>query len=270
MSIIKNEEISNFNRSSFIKNLSQKYNISTEEILETLLDADICYKKIKKEIKFPEKSYHVIKKGIGPIITKYGKFHQILFEINDAWKDYLVIVKARIDPGSMLPVFDKTKEIYLRIDSGCSSGQLFGDMTCECRDQLDLSMNILSKKPQGLIIHIPYQDGRGKGTDFKLATLYIQERLGLDTIESFSLLERDNSNKGLDSRDYDGVVSILKFFNITRNIVLGTNSPHKFKEIQKRGILIKSGEPVSIIPTKLTKMHLEAKKKILGHHFRGN
>lgn len=257
-----------FNRLEFIKELSKKYKVNIERVVEILFDAETSRKKMTKNVMVSGKEYVVTKTGIGPIRTKHGNFYQATFEIDDEWKHYSVIVKSDIEKDSMLPNFTKHKEIFLRIDSGCTSGQLFNDITCECRDQLNLTLEKFNKKEQGIIIHIPKQDGRGKGIDFKLATLYLQEHLGLNTTEAFTLLEKDNSHISLDSRNYDGVVAILKFLGATNNITIGTNNPKKLDVLKKNDIPFKTANIV-IPPTEFTCRHLKAKEKILGHCYIG-
>src|SRR3989344_8412842 len=111
-------------RMSFLKNLSKKRNIDFKRILEILLDAQVSLKKITKSFNINGKEYIVEKIGTGPIINRYGRFYQCTFEINDRWIKYFVITKSGLNKEYMTPCFDASKEVYLRIDSGCSSGQL--------------------------------------------------------------------------------------------------------------------------------------------------
>ena len=127
-----------------------------------------------------------------------------------------------------------------------------------------LAIKSLSEKEQGIIICIPNQDGRGKGTEFKLATLYLQEELGLDTTESFSLLEKDDSIISIDDRDYNGAIAIIKFLEVPNNIIMGTNNPEKLDALINAGFNVKK-EAVLAKITEFTKNHLAAKKNVLGH-----
>ncbi len=251
-------------RMNFINELAKKRGLDFKRILEILLDAQVSLKEVIKTFKLAGIDYIIKRKGLGPIITSYGKFYQSVFEINDRWQRYFVITKSDLNRDTMIPSFDLDKEVYVRIDSGCHTGQLFGDKTCECKEQLEISLNTLGKSSQGIVIYIPNQDGRGKGTEFKLATLYLQEQLGIDTTESFSLLERDNSNKSMDERDYLGAVGILRFLGISKSILLGTNNPEKINTLIKEGFSVKP-EPIIAELTKLTKNHIIAKKEVLGH-----
>ena len=255
---------SNFNFSQFTRNLSQNYNIEPDKLKNLVQEAEISKRKIIKIINIAQKPYRVIKTGIGPIKTKYGNFYQMVFKVKDENLSYFVVIKSDIDKNSMLPVFNENEDIFLRIDSGCVSGQVFHDLNCDCREQLEIAMEKLSREKQGLIIHIPNQDGRGKGTDFKLATLYLQEQIGINTIEAFTLLEKDNRLENLDCRKYEGAVTILKFLDIKSRIIMGTNNPLKLKTLEENGFEVKQ-EPILAEVTAFTARHLEAKKKALGH-----
>ena len=154
--------------------------------------------------------------------------------------------------------------LVLRIDSGCETEQVFGDLTCECRDQLHLALKTIEDAGEGMIINIPHQDGRGMGLTFKLATLWIQDVLKVNTVESASLLAPGGV---IDIRTYSGAICILKFFGIspTCKINLASNNPQKAKVFAENKYTISDYIPVIIKPNKHTKVHLQAKQSYLGH-----
>ena len=203
---------------------------------------------------------------MGPVTTDHGRFYQVNFEVNDTWKKYMCLIKSDIDPDrEYLPVFNPESPIFMRIDSGCEPGQVFYDKMCDCKEQLELAIKYLGRAEQGLIIHIPGQDGRGKGTAFHLATLYLQEALGVNTLESFGLIEGNTLPENLDSRTYEGSAAVMKFMGLKEyDILFGTNNPMKLEPLMKEGFNI-IREPVIIEPTVYTRHHLEAKQSVLGH-----
>jgi GTP cyclohydrolase II len=209
--------------------------------------------------------YYVIeRRGVGVLTTPSGKFWEYNFFIDDQWRKYSVIVKAEMDTETLLPVFHNPNELLVRIDSGCETGQCFGDLTCDCKDQLLKSMEEINKVGEGMVINIPRQDGRGMGLPFKLATLWIQEALGLNTVESATILAPDGV---IDVRTYAGAVAVLKFFNIgtEKKINLATNNESKAKIFKENGYELTDFTPIVIDPTINTKKHLEAKQKHFGH-----
>ncbi len=249
-----------------IKKVANRYNLTREDVVKDLDIAFSFMNEVSKKITVDNKKYDVKKTAMGPVFTGCGKFYQLDFEVNDNWGKYMVLVNSDVaNSEPHLPVFDKNKEVYLRIDSGCEPGQVFYDKMCDCKEQLELAIKNLGKADQGLIIHIPSQDGRGKGTAFHLATLYLQEKLGVDTVESFSLIEGQSSKNNLDSRTYEGAIGILKFFGLEDyKINFGTNNPLKIEPLEKNGFNI-NRKPVVIKETNYTKNHLYAKQAVLGH-----
>lgn len=186
------------------------------------------------------------------------------FRINDSWDKYSVIVKAEIDHRTLRPVFADPDHLTLRIDSGCETGQVFHDLTCECSDQLHQAIDTIVERGEGMVICIPRQDGRGMGLPFKLGTLWLQHELGVDTVESARLLSEGGE---IDTRTYGGVIAILKFFGISNEcaINLASNNPRKAGIFQENGYAISEHVPVVIKPTVHTARHLAAKQKHLGH-----
>ncbi|MGM5485412.1 MAG: hypothetical protein ACQEP1_06090 [Nanobdellota archaeon] len=256
------------NLEDFIEDISERKNLSKEELNYSLGIAKKLMEKRTKIVNVGERDYNVTKTALGPIKKDdHNNFYQINFEIDDIWEKYMVLTKSELDPENhYLPAYDNKKDLYLRIDSGCEPGQTFQDQMCDCFDQLHMAIDGLINSEQGLIIHIPKQDGRGRGTDFHLATLYLQEELNVNTVESFSLLGEDSSEESLDVRTYEGAIATMKYLGIDNNfnIKFGTNNKKKIDPLEKEGYnIIRS--PTEIEPTKYTKQHLQAKKEHLGH-----
>lgn len=131
----------------------------------------------------------VVRKGMGPLKTEFGNFWHARFNTGDKWGDYHALIASdHVDTKSGMPTFKDQNELLVRTDSGCLTGQVFHDMTCDCRQQLHKAMTEVAQRGEGVIVHIPGQDGRGLGLDFKLGTMYIQERLGANTVEAACIL----------------------------------------------------------------------------------
>lgn len=209
--------------------------------------------------------YAVERRGIGVLNTNFGKFWHFSFAIDDQWMKYSVLVRAELDFETFTPVFRKKDHLIVRTDSGCETGQVFGDITCECCGQLRLAMQRLMESGEGMIVSIPRQDGRGMGLTFKLATLWIQDVLHVHTVESASLLSPGGV---IDVRTYSGVICILKFFGIPDSCIINlvTNNPTKANVFAENGYMVAEDlVPVVVPPTKHTESHLRAKEIHLHH-----
>ncbi len=210
--------------------------------------------------------FTVERRGVGPIKTAYGTFWMFDFTIDDQWRKYTVIVKSRLNHKTFTPIFDNPTRLVLRTDSGCETGQMFGDLTCECGDQLLLAMEAISQIGEGMIVNIPHQDGRGMGLPFKLGTLWLQDALGVHTVDSASMLAPGGV---IDVRTYSGVVAVLRYFGIQESceINLATNNPKKAKIFTENGYELNDEfTPIVAEPTEYTRAHLEAKERFLGHN----
>lgn len=199
--------------------------------------------------------------GVGPLLTSFGRFEMYAYRLNDRWEKYSVLIMAE-DFDNFRPIFDPLKPVVVRFDSGCETGQIFGDRTCECRDQLELGLEQIAENGQGVLVNIPHQDGRGMGLPFKLATLRLQEELGVDTVEASVLFEPVGTR---DSRTYAGAVAVLKALGIeNRAITLSTNNPKKAGVFSANGYAL-DRLPNIIAPTAHTAHHLSAKGQHLDH-----
>lgn len=205
----------------------------------------------------------VTREGVGPLNTTFGFFQHFSFRIDDKWSKYSALVMAPLT-DDFRPIFKNPDELVVRIDSGCETGQLFGDQTCECRGQLELTLEAIREAGEGMLINVPRQDGRGLGLPFKLATLYLQAALNVDTVAASAMLDPDGER---DTRTYAGIVAILKFFDIpaTAQIILASNNP------KKGGVFVENGwqepifKPIVVPATEHTKRHLAAKQREFGH-----
>ncbi len=251
-----------------VPELAKRNNLSEAETASKIELIKRGMEPISKRIPVTENDtiryYSVERRGVGPLNTKYGKFWEFEFAIDDNWQTYTALVKAEIEEGDFKPEFKNKDELVLRIDSGCKTGQLFGDLTCECADQLNLAMRTVAEKGEGMIINIPTQDGRGMGISFKLATLWLQDELGVNTVESATMLA---PNGVIDVRTYSGIIGILKFFDIPESTVidLASNNPKKASIFPENGYNLGCLVPVVIEPTDYTEKHLKAKQEYLGH-----
>lgn len=207
-----------------------------------------------------QRTLTVERRGVGPVHTSFGIFELYSFQVSDQWRKYTALVMAN-KFEQLVPFFAKDKKLIVRFDSGCETGQIFGDLTCECREQLELGLEQIAENGQGILINIPHQDGRGLGLPFKLATLRLQNEIGVDTVQASKLLQPNGSR---DDRTYAGAIAILRFFGINQPITLSTNNPKKQSDFRENGFDC-NAMPAVVPPTAYTKRHLEAKATHLGH-----
>lgn len=180
--------------------------------------------------------------------TKYGTFNIIAYKniIDDIV--HIALVKGKIN---------KEKPILVRVHSECLTGDVFGSLRCDCRDQLHKAMRMIEKAGTGVIVYMR-QEGRGIGIENKLKAYKLQEQ-GMDTVEA---------NRALgfpaDLRDYGIGAQILVDLGI-KKIMLLTNNPKKIVGIKGYGLEIVKRIPIEIKPNEINKNYLRTKKIKLGH-----
>ena len=162
-----------------------------------------------------------------------------------------VALVHRKDPdGDAIPV--------VRLHSGCVTGDVFHSLRCDCHAQLKAALARVTSEPLGVLIYLPYQEGRGIGLFRKIKAYALQDQ-GLDTVDA-------NLEQGqpIDARDYAFAGEILKDLGLTR-IRLMTNNPDKIEALISAGIEVTERIPLIVEPSPHNKAYLETKRKRLAH-----
>ena len=212
--------------------------------------------------------YNIVSSGAMELSYKdkisIGRLFHI--QVNDEWRDYYVLYIGLLDQNKMPNLTENNdKEIIVRIDSGCLTGMVFGDRTCDCHEQLSIAIDSAIENGIGFIIHIPSQDGRGMGIDFKLKTLDEQYYNHLNTVES---AKKVSQLENIDRRTYHGAVGCLELLGVKHNMRLNiaTNNPEKIKAFKLAGFTnLNTSRVFATHISDEVKKHLAAKQQFLGH-----
>lgn len=212
--------------------------------------------------------YNIVSSGAMELSYKdkisIGRLFHI--QVNDEWRDYYILYIGLLDQNKMPNLAENNdKEIIVRIDSGCLTGMVFGDRTCDCHEQLSIAIDSAIENGIGFIIHIPSQDGRGMGIDFKLKTLDEQYYNHLNTVES---AKKVSHLENIDRRTYHGAVGCLKLLGVKLNMRLNiaTNNPEKIEAFKLAGFTnLNTSRVFATHISDEVKKHLSAKQQFLGH-----
>ncbi|EOD66263.1 GTP cyclohydrolase II RibA [Amycolatopsis vancoresmycina] len=180
--------------------------------------------------------------------------------LQDADGDFRIVV---LD-GSELPtpacaaVFgDPQDGCLVRIQSRCLYGEIFGSVNCDCRYQLDKSIEAI-KQHSGVLIYLD-QEGRGAGLLTKARGYRICQDTGVDTFAAYAALECK-----ADSRSYADAVALLKQLGL-REITLLTNNPGKLAGLDVGGLKVRHRPLVMPEPGAHTLAYLVAKRDNQEH-----
>ncbi|HEU4326800.1 MAG TPA: bifunctional 3,4-dihydroxy-2-butanone-4-phosphate synthase/GTP cyclohydrolase II [Roseiflexaceae bacterium] len=145
----------------------------------------------------------------------------------------------------------------VRVHSECLTGDVFGSLRCDCRDQLEQALARIAAEGCGVVLYLR-QEGRGIGIHNKLRAYALQEQ-GLDTVEA-------NERLGFpaDLRDYGIGAQILADLGL-RSIRLLTNNPKKIIGLEGHGLAVVEQVPLQAAATPHNQRYLTAKRAKLGH-----
>lgn len=149
--------------------------------------------------------------------------------------------------------------VLVRIHSECLTGDVLGSLRCDCGEQLASATSEIESAGGGLIIYLREHEGRGIGLDEKIKAYRLQDN-GLDTVDANLAL-----GHGIDERDYQDAVEILKELGI-RSVVLLTNNEDKVKTLRDSGIKAEF-KPLIVESNPYNIDYLKAKQNRLGHKF---
>ena len=180
--------------------------------------------------------------------TRYGDFEVAAFLNNKDGKEHIALIRGDVSHQPDIPV---------RIHSQCQTGDLFGSLRCDCREQLEQALTVFGKMEQAVLLYL-IQEGRGIGIANKIRAYSLQEQ-GLDTVEA-------NEALGLpdDLRSYEIAAAMLKLLDVN-SVVLYTNNPKKIDGLTENGIVVSRREEILIAPNEHNEFYLKTKKEKSGH-----
>jgi GTP cyclohydrolase II len=147
----------------------------------------------------------------------------------------------------------------VRIHSQCLTGDVFGSLRCDCRQQLELSLAMIAEQGAGVLIY-EQQEGRGIGLMAKLQAYELQDA-GLDTVEA-------NERLGFkaDQREFAMPAEILLALGVSK-VRLLSNNPDKVAALERGGIEVVERVPCEVTPSSHAEEYLKTKKEKMGHLF---
>lgn len=166
----------------------------------------------------------------------------------------------RVEEAVALVMGDvKSHPPLVRVHSQCLTGDVFHSLRCDCRQQLELSLSMITDEGAGILIY-EQQEGRGIGLMAKLQAYELQDQ-GLDTVEA-------NERLGFkaDHRDFTLPAEILKALGI-REVRLLSNNPDKVEALENAGVRVVERVPCEVDASPHAQEYLKTKKEKLGHLF---
>lgn len=186
--------------------------------------------------------------------TLYGNFRMRSYTYTSS--------RVYLEPIVMISGDVRNKEnVIVRVHDQCFTSEVFGSMRCDCRDQLQKSLQLI-KQEDGIVIYLQ-QEGRGIGMANKVAAYQLQDA-GFDTVDA-------NLQLGFkdEMREYLCVPDILSDLGI-KSIRLVTNNPYKMEQISGLGIKINERLNSYISPNRYNLKYMRSKRDRMRHYLPDN
>ncbi len=185
--------------------------------------------------------------------TRWGNFRILGFEgkFSDSDRTEEAVALIMGDVYSQPPL--------VRIHSQCLTGDVFGSLRCDCRQQLEMALSLIAQQGAGVLVY-EQQEGRGIGLMAKLQAYQLQDA-GLDTVEA-------NERLGFkaDHREFALPAEILRALGV-ETVRLLSNNPDKVAALEKAGVKVVERVPCEVTAAPYAEEYLKTKKEKLGHLF---
>ena len=225
---------------------------ASREELKSLADQhDLVMITIEQLIRYRRRSERLVQRtGEADLPTKRGPFRIIGYDVAYEEQEPVALVFGDLSK-SVAPL--------VRLHSSCFTGDLIDSLRCDCGDQLNMALDMISQEGCGALIYLP-QEGRGIGLGEKIKAYALQDN-GMDTVQANLAL-----GYKADPRDYGVGIQILKDLGLSK-VRLMTNNPKKTDAFIYGGFELEVVDQVPITPpiNEHNAEYLKTKRDKMGH-----
>ena len=184
---------------------------SRQELTNIAEEHGLVMISIEQMIRYRRRSEQLVFRiGEAELPTKRGRFKLIGYGVKYEPQEPIALVMGDLS---------KSDSPLVRMHSSCFTGDLIDSLRCDCGDQLNVALDMISRDGCGVLVYLP-QEGRGISLGEKIKAYGLQDQ-GMDTAQ-------ENLAQGykVDPRDYGVGIQILKDLGLTK-VRLMTNNPKK-------------------------------------------
>ncbi len=187
--------------------------------------------------------------------TEYGSVRVVVFRDHGAApasgdpEEHIALVVGDVRSPGPPPL--------VRVHSECWTGEVLHSKKCDCRDQLDHALRVISEAGRGVVVYLR-QEGRGIGLGNKIRAYALQEQ-GHDTVDANRMLGFED-----DARTYDVAAAMLADLGVSR-LALLTNNPRKVEGLRAHGVEVTERVSIAVEPNVHNADYLAVKARRMGH-----
>ena len=182
------------------------------------------------------------------IPTEYGEFQLCYYTNTIDDKAHMAFYMGEIQDAD---------NVLVRVHSECFTGDVLGSKRCDCGEQLDRALQMISEEGRGVLIYMR-QEGRGIGLLKKIEAYNLQDA-GHDTVDANLMLGHLP-----DEREYTLAARILEDLGI-KSIRLMTNNPSKIEALESEGVKINERIELECAVTAENARYLLTKAERMNH-----
>ncbi len=184
--------------------------------------------------------------------TTHGNLQMLVYRSGDG-TEHVAMVAGVVAGGA---------EVLCRVHSECLTSEVFGSLKCDCKQQLDRSLDLIARRGRGVVLYLRGHEGRGIGLGDKVRAYALQEQ-GHDTVDANRLLGLPD-----EARDFSMVKEILEDLGI-RSVSLLTNNPLKVEALRADGVVVSERIPHIVTAAPPAMRYLATKGARMGHMIDG-
>ncbi|MEO7494858.1 MAG: GTP cyclohydrolase II [Massilia sp.] len=178
--------------------------------------------------------------------TRLGDFRLVIYRTESGLEPIAIVEGDPAGEGTLA-----------RVHSECWTGEVLGSLRCDCREQLEASLEAIRARGRGVVVYLR-QEGRGIGLGNKVRAYGLQDG-GADTVDANLMLGFPD-----DMRTYEVAAAILDDLRV-RSVELMTNNPRKLAALEALGIHVIQRLPHWSADHEHNHGYLQVKRARQGH-----
>lgn len=184
----------------------------------------------------------IVKLAEDTLKTKFGEFREIMYYDGQAQCFALVMGNVK-----------GAEDVLCRIHSSCIFAHYFNSIECNCREQMDISQQLIQAKGKGIIIWLE-QEGKGNGL-FALLKSKELKKVGMSQADAYEALGLKK-----DARDFTSAAEILHDLQVG-SVRMLTGNIKKTSTLTQHGIKVTGVKAVMIDAGNNEELSKSMKKK---------